>query len=91
MRKPMYFPYDKIVVDFFLWYARVTKHTSKKVAKAEVNLNWLWTIVYALFWLYTVFISMNDLSLFDTSILIGFIISLFLQDPPRVLTKEHET
>ena len=31
--------------------ARVTKHASKKVAKAEVNWNWLWIVDYGLFWL----------------------------------------
>ena len=30
----------------------VTKAASKKVANAEVGLNWLWTIAYGLFWLY---------------------------------------
>ena len=32
--------------------ARVTKHASKKVAKAETDLNWLWTTDCGLFWLY---------------------------------------
>ena len=32
--------------------ARVTKHASKCLAKAEVNLNWFWTINYGLFPLY---------------------------------------
>ena len=31
--------------------ARVTRHASKEVAKAEINLNWLWKIDYGLFWL----------------------------------------
>ena len=31
---------------------RVTKHASKYVVKAEVNLNWLWTIDYGLSLLY---------------------------------------
>ena len=31
---------------------RVIEHASEKVAKAEVNLNWIWTIDYGLFWLY---------------------------------------
>ena len=31
--------------------ARVTKPASKKVANAEVDLNWLWTIDYGLLWL----------------------------------------
>ena len=32
--------------------ARVTKPASRKLANAEVDVNWLWTIDYGLFWLY---------------------------------------
>ena len=56
--------------------ARVTKPASKKVAKAEVDLNSLWTIDYELFWLY-IYIH-EQFSLFDTStnVLTVFLISL---------------
>ena len=63
--------------------ARVTKHPSKKVVKAKVNLNWLWTIDYQLFWLYSYI--HKWFNLFDTNVQTGFIISLFLAAPaPRV-------
>ena len=62
--------------------ARVTKHASKNVAKAEFNLNWLWTIDYGLQQLTYIYV---QFSLFDTSVLIAFMISLFLATrPPRV-------
>ena len=69
--------------------ARVSKPVSKKVANAEVDLNWLWTIDYGLFWLY-IYIH-EQFSLFDTitNVLIGFMISLLqhlLQE-----YEEHET
>ena len=69
--------------------ARVTKPASKKVANAEVELNWLWTIDYGLFWLF-IFIH-EQFSLFDTNtnVLTGFMISLLqhlLQE-----YEEHET
>ena len=56
--------------------ARVTKSPSKKVANAEVDLNWLWTIDYGLFWPY-IYIH-EKFSLFDTNtnVLTGFMISL---------------
>ena len=56
--------------------ARVTKPASNKVANAEVDLNWLWTIDYGLFWLY---IHIHEqFSSFDTNtnVLTGFMISL---------------
>ena len=63
--------------------ARVTKYASKKVTKVEVNLNWLWTMDYGLFWLY-IYIH-ERFALFDTIILTGFMISLFLTTlAPRV-------
>ena len=65
--------------------ARVIKHASKQVAKAEVDLNWLWTTDYGLFWLY-IYIH-EQFSLFDTNTyaLTVFMISLFLAAPaPRV-------
>ena len=55
------------------------------MAKAEVNLNWLWTIDYGLFWLH-IYIH-AQCSLFDTntSFITGFMISLFFTAPtPRV-------
>ena len=63
--------------------ARVTKSASKKVANADVDLNWLWTIDYGLFWPY-IYIH-EQFSLFDTNtnVLTGFMISLLqhlLQD-----------
>ena len=43
--------------------AKVTKHASKKVAKAEVNLNyWLWTIELIMICFDCVFISTSDLA-----------------------------
>ena len=56
--------------------ARVTKPESKKVANAEVDQNWLWTVDYRLFWLY-IYIH-EKFSLFDTNtnVFTGFIISL---------------
>ena len=61
--------------------ARVIKRALKCVAKAEVNLNWLWTIDYGLFPLYI----HGQFSPFDTNALTGFMISLFLAAPaPRV-------
>ena len=62
---------------------RVTKDTSKKVAKVEGNLDWLWTIEYGLFWLY---IHIHErCSLFDANFVTIFMISLFLAAPvPRV-------
>ena len=63
--------------------ARATKHASKKVVEAEVNLNWLWTIDYGLFWLYIHI--RRRFSLFDTNVLTGFMIFLFLAAPvPRL-------
>ena len=69
--------------------ARVTKPASKKLANAEVDLNWLWTIVYGLFWLH-IYIH-KQFSLFYTSanVLSCFMISLLqhlLQE-----YEEHET
>ena len=57
------------------------RHASKKVLKAGINLNWLWTINYGLLWLYTYIL--ERFSLFDTStnVLTGFMISLFLAAP----------
>ena len=56
--------------------ARITKHASKKVQKAQVKLNGFWTIDYELFWLY---IYMHgQFNLFDTNALIVF---LFLAAP----------
>ena len=54
---------------------RVTKAASKKVAKVEADLNWLWTIGYGLFWLYIN--TQEQISLFGTiiNVLTGFIIS----------------
>ena len=68
---------------------RLTKPASRKVANAEVDLNWLWAIDYGLFWLY-IYIH-KQIILFDTNtnVLIGFIISLLqhlFQD-----CEEHET
>ena len=57
-------------------YARVTKHASKKVAKADVNMNWLLAIDYRLFWL-CIYIPVK-FSQFDTNVLTGSMISLFL-------------
>ena len=42
--------------------AKVTKHVSKKVAKADANLNWLWTIKFIIDCFDCIFISTNDLS-----------------------------
>ena len=55
------------------------------VANAEVDLNWLWTIDYRLFWSY-IYIN-EQLSLFDTNtnVLTGFMISLLQQ-----LIQEYE-
>ena len=72
--------------------ARVTKPASKKVASAEVDLNWLWTVDYGwLFWLYIYIYIHEQFSLFDTNtnVLTGFMISLLqhlLQE-----YEEHET
>ena len=68
---------------------RLTKPASRKVANAEVDLNWLRAIDYGLFWLY-IYIH-KQIILFDTNtnVLIGFIISLvqhLFQD-----CEEHET
>ena len=41
---------------------KVTKHASKKVAKAEANLNWLWTIELIMDCFDRIFISKNDLA-----------------------------
>ena len=43
-------------------FAKVTKHASKKVAKAEVSLNWLWTSELIMDYFDCVFISTNDLA-----------------------------
>ena len=52
--------------------ARVNKHASEKAAKANINLNWLWTIDFGLFWLY---IYIHGLfGLFDAKFLTGFMI-----------------
>ena len=69
--------------------ARVTKPASKKVANAEVDLNWLWTIDYGLFWLY-IYIH-KQFSLFDTNtyVLTGFTISLLQYLPQEC--EDHET
>ena len=69
--------------------ARVTKPASKKVASAEVNLNWLWTVDYGLFWL-DIYIH-EQFSLFDTNtnVLTGFMTSL-LQHLLQGY-EEHET
>ena len=69
--------------------ARVTKPASKKVANAEVDLNWLWTIDYGLFWLY-IYID-KQFSLFDTNtyVLTGFTISLLQYLPQEC--EDHET
>ena len=62
---------------------RVTKHASRKSAKAKSNMNWLRTIDYGLLWLYIY--SHERFSLFDTNCLTDFMISLFLAAPaPRV-------
>ena len=55
------------------------------VANAEVDLNWLWTIDYRLFWSY-IYIN-EQFSLFDTNTnaLTGFMISLLQQ-----LIQEYE-
>ena len=42
--------------------AKVTKHASKKVAKAETNLNWLWTIELIMDYFHCIFTSTNDLA-----------------------------
>ena len=42
--------------------AKVTKDASKKVAKAKVNLNWLWAIELMIDCFNCVFISTNDLA-----------------------------
>ena len=42
--------------------AKVTKHAQRKVAKAEVNLNWLWTIELIMDCFDCVFISTKDLA-----------------------------
>ena len=71
---------------------KVTINTTKKVAKAAVDLNELWTFYYVLFWLY-IYIH-EQFSLFDTSanVLTDFMISLFLAAPTcSKSTKEHET
>ena len=69
--------------------ARVTKPVSKKVASAEVDLNWLWTVDYGLFWL-DIYIH-EQFSLFDTNtnVLTGFMTSL-LQHLLQGY-EEHET
>ena len=57
----------------------------KKVAKAEVILNWLWTIDYGLFWLYIHIHKRFSLFNTNTNVLTGFMISLFLAAPvPKV-------
>ena len=43
-------------------YAKATKHASKKVAKAEINLNWLWTIELIMGCFDCIVISTNDLA-----------------------------
>ena len=55
---------------------QLTQPASKKVANAEVNLNWPWTFDYGLFWLY-IYIH-EQFSLFDTNanVLTSFMISL---------------
>ena len=64
----------------------------KNVTKAEVNLNWLWTIDYGLFWLYIYLYIHGQFSLFDTNVLAGFMISLFLAGPvPRACTKNMKS
>ena len=69
--------------------ARVTKPASKTVENAEVDLNWLWTIDYGLFWLY-IYIH-KQFSLFDTNtyVLTGFTISLLQYLPQEC--EDHET
>ena len=56
--------------------ARVAKPASKKVTNTEVDLNWLWTIDYGLFWMH-IYIH-EQFKLFDTNtnVLTGFMISL---------------
>ena len=50
------------------YMSKSNKHASKKVAKAEANLNWLWTIELIMDCFDCTFISTNDLaSLFDTN------------------------
>ena len=69
--------------------SRVTKAASKKVANAEVDLNWLWTIVYGLFWLYIYIHKQFSLFYTSTNVLTCFMISLLqhlLQE-----YEEHET
>ena len=42
--------------------AKVTKHGSEKVAKAEANLNWLWTIELIMDCFDCIFTPTNDLA-----------------------------
>ena len=68
--------------------ARLTKHASKKAAKVEVNLKWIWRTDYGLFWFH---IYIHEwFILFDTSAFAGFMIYLFLAVPtPRVSSEWH--
>ena len=60
------------------------EHASKYVAKAEVNLNWLWTIDYGLLSLH-IWIH-GSFSPFDTGVLTVFLFLCFL----RHLLEEYE-
>ena len=68
--------------------ARVTKPTSKKVANAEVDMNWLYAQLIMVLILYHIH---EQFSLFDTNtnFLTGFMISL-LQHPLQEYEK-HKT
>ena len=69
--------------DFKSTCARVIKYTSIKVAKAVVNLNWLWTTNYGLFWLY-IYIH-GQFSVSETNAFTGSMVSLFFAaSAPRV-------
>ena len=69
--------------DFKSTCARVIKYTSIKVAKAVVNLNWLWTTNYGLFWLY-IYIH-GRFSVSETNAFTGSMVSLFFAaSAPRV-------
>ena len=63
--------------------ARVTKPASKKVAKAEFDLNWLWTNDYGFFWLYIHIHDQFSLFCANANVLTGFMISLFLEVPAQ--------
>ena len=70
LTKPSFFAYFRDIPENGEWNkvdvericAKVTKHVSKKVAKADANLNWLWTIKFIMDCFDCIFIFTNDLA-----------------------------